>query len=160
MGAVLGSKPSAAMVTATIRVAEVGIAIVRNVTARNSNAAAFGHDAATKSVHAIKRAITGDYAAGHRDCRPIGIYTAATRSAVAGNYAVRNAKGRIFDRYSCAGSTVRTITSANVTALHIDGRTAPRVHQVSDLTAFLLCEHAALKTEMTAVIDVDELQSS
>ena len=157
MGAVLGSKPSAAMVTVAIRAAEVGIAIVRNVTAGNSNAAAFGHDAATKSVHAIKRAITGDYAAGHRDCRPIGIYTAATRSAVAGNYAVRNVKSRLVDRYSCTGTIVLTITSTNVTTVHIDGRLILRVHQASDMVVFLLCEHAALKTEMTAV-DVDELQ--
>ena len=159
MGAVIGSKSSAAMVAVAFLTAEFGIAIVRNVTAGNSNAAAFGHDAATKSVNAIKRAITGDYATGHCDCRPIGIYTAAARSAVAGNYAVRNAKSRIFDRYSCAGSTVRTITSTNVTTFHFDGRAVLRVHQVSDTAVFLLCEHAALEIEITAVIDVDELQS-
>ena len=40
MGAFFGSKPSAAMTTPAIITAEFSIAIVRNVTAGNSNAAA------------------------------------------------------------------------------------------------------------------------
>ena len=49
MGAVLGSKPSTAMVTVSILVAEVGIFIVGDETTRNSNTTAHDHDATAES---------------------------------------------------------------------------------------------------------------
>jgi len=87
MSTVSSGKSSAAMIAITILATEIGIFIVSDVATGNSDAAAFGHDAAAETSARRKCAVAGDYATSYGDRGTSSIHTAATRSAVAGNYA-------------------------------------------------------------------------
>ena len=157
MGAVIGSKPSAAMVTPAIVAAELNHSIIRDIATRNGHDAALGHNAATESR--VECAITGDYAISYGDLGITGIHTTATISAVAGNYAASQFKGRgdaLLVGYHNARAVTRTGSAANVSAAHVDSRAVLGIDEVADLAIFLLREHSAFKIKVAAIEKVDE----
>ena len=158
MGAVIGSKSSSTVATRAIRTAEFRHSIIRDIAARNGHDAALGHNAATESL--VECAITGDYATGHLDRRPPGIYTAATRSAVARDHATGNAEGRIVLHFNSAART-RARSTTHIAAAHGNGRAVLGIDQAANATALFLCDNAALKIECATlavvVIQIDEL---
>lgn len=154
---IIGSKPSAAMVTVAIRVAEFSHSIIRDIATRNGHDAALGHNAATESH--VECAITGDYAISYGDLGIMGIHTTATISAVAGNDAASQIKGRgaaFLVGYHNARAGTRAGSATNVSAAHVDSRAVLGIDEVADLAIFLLREHAAFKIKVTAIEKVDE----
>ena len=69
MGAVLGSKPSAAMVTVAILTAEFSVFVVSDIATRNGHTTARSQDATAKAVDRIACVVAGNYATSHLDCR-------------------------------------------------------------------------------------------
>ena len=159
MGAAIGSKPSAAMTTIAILTTEFSHSIIRDIATRNGHDAALGHNAATESL--VECAITGDYAISYGDLGTMGIHTTATISAVAGNYAAIQTKGRgdaFVVGYHNARADTRARSAANVSAAHVDGRTVLGIDEVADAAALFLRKCTALKVKLAALVDVDELQ--
>lgn len=151
MGAVIGSKPSAAVVTIAIVATEFSHSIIRDIAARNIHDAALGHNAATESL--VECAITGDYAISYGDRGAFSIHTAAIRSAVAGNYATGQLKGRgstfiVGHHNACARTRARSAT--HVAAAHVDGRAVFGIDEVADVAILCLREHTACKIEHAA----------
>ena len=157
MGAVIGSKSAAAVVTIAILAAEFSHSIIRDIATRNGHDAALGHNAATESL--VECAITGDYAISYGDLGITGIHTTAAISAVAGNDAASQFKGRdaaFVVGYHNARADTRARSAANVSAAHVDGRAVLGIDEVADLAIFLLREHAAFKIKVAAIEKVDE----
>ena len=114
MGAVIGSKPSAAMTTIAIRATEFSVFVVSDIATRNGHTAARSQDATAKAVDRIACVVAGNYAAGHLDCRVAlsrfvifirigGINVvlrknaSATRSTIASDYTTSYFKSRPTD---------------------------------------------------------------
>ena len=160
MSTVFSGKSSTAMIAITIVTTVIGIFIVSNVATRNSNAAAFGHDAAAETNTSSKRAVAGDYAISYVDRGVFSIHTTATRSTVAGNYATGNLEGRITVYFNSAART-RARSSTHIAAAHVDGRAVLGIDQAANAAALFLRDHAAHKvkraTLAVVVIQIDEL---
>lgn len=60
MGAVIGSKPSAAMVTPAIVAAKLSVFIVSDVATRNGHTTARNQDAATETIRLAVRSVARD----------------------------------------------------------------------------------------------------
>ena len=172
---IVGSKPSAAMVTVAIRAAEFSHSIIRDIATRNGHDAALGHNAATESH--VGCAITGDYATEHVDfghvvfrvfrvhIGAVSVHTAASRSAVTCDHATDEAEGGTFAvldaKFDACALALRGCT-ANVATAHIDGRTFLGINQTVNTDIFLLRNHATLEIERTALvvgcIEINEFQ--
>ena len=147
MSTVSSGKSSAAMIAITIMATEIGIFIVSDVATGNSDAAAFGHDAATKASR-IKRAVAGDYAISYSDRGAFSIHTTATISAVAGNYATGQIKGRgttflVGNHNARARGRARSAT--HIAAAHVDSRAVLGIDQAANAATLFLRDHAAHK---------------
>ena len=157
MGAFMGSKPSSTVATRALCIAEFNHSIIRDIATRNGHDAALGHNAATESH--VECAITGDYATGHRDCSPIGIYTAATRSAVARDHAPGELECGTFvllDAKFDACATARRGCTANVATAHIDGRAVLGIDEAADFAALFLRNSATYEVKRAMLVNVNE----
>ncbi len=147
------------MIAITILATELGIFIVSDVAAGNSNAAARSHDAAAETSTRRKRAVAGDYAISHGDRGVFSIHTAATRSTVASNYATGQIKGRgitFLVGHHNARARTRARSATHVAAAHVDGRAVLGIDEVADVAIILLGKYATVEIKRTARINVDE----
>ena len=164
MGAVIGSKPSATVVTAAIFAAEFSHSIIRDVTAGNSNASAYGHNTAAIAsliVCPIEcRVARNDSVFRNRNVRVSRVHAGALGGVVCSDNTTGQIKGRsiaIRINHNARALALRGST-ANVATAHIDGRAVLGIDETADIAALFLRKRTALKVKLAALIDVNELQ--
>ena len=147
MGAVIGSKTSAAMTTPAIVAAKLGVFIVSDVATRNGHTTARNQDAATVTIRLAVRSVARDDSTRKLQGGSVVSIDAAARSClVSRDHTVCHFEAGFRARYAQTTAPATTATVGDVTARNIDG--ALRENNVTVVAqGTRRCDHATLKVE-------------